>query len=103
MKTIHRIAALVLALILSLSIALPALADARNETQAFSSSVVLVSYKGADGSRKATGVAIGDLTNPADVIVLEEKAFGSCFETEDQQEGMGAFLEKRKHNPFTNK
>ncbi len=38
-----------------------------------------------------------------EAIVVEEKAFGSCFETEDQQEGMGAFLEKRKHNPFTNK
>lgn len=38
-----------------------------------------------------------------EAIVVEEKAFGSCFETADQQEGMGAFLEKRKHNPFTNK
>jgi len=36
-------------------------------------------------------------------IVVEEKAFGSCFGTADQQEGMGAFLEKRKHNPFENK
>ena len=38
----------------------------------------------------------------ADAVVCEEKAFGSCFETKDQQEGMGAFLEKRKHEPFTN-
>ena len=37
-----------------------------------------------------------------DAVVCEEKAFGSCFETKDQQEGMGAFLEKRKHEPFTN-
>ena len=35
-------------------------------------------------------------------VVCEEKAFGSCFQTGDQQEGMGAFLEKRKHAPFTN-
>lgn len=35
-------------------------------------------------------------------VVCEEKAFGSCFQTADQQEGMGAFLEKRKHGPFTN-
>ena len=35
-------------------------------------------------------------------VVCEEKAFGSCFQTGDQQEGMGAFLEKRKHDPFTN-
>lgn len=38
----------------------------------------------------------------ADAVVCEEKAFGSCFATADQQEGMGAFLEKRKHEPFTN-
>ena len=37
-----------------------------------------------------------------DAVMCEEKAFGSCFETKDQQEGMGAFLEKRKHEPFTN-
>ena len=36
-------------------------------------------------------------------IVIEEKLFGSCFETEDQKEGMGAFLEKRKHQPYQNK
>lgn len=38
----------------------------------------------------------------ADAVVCEEKAFSSCFETKDQQEGMLAFLEKRKHEPFTN-
>ena len=36
-------------------------------------------------------------------IVVEEKLFGSCFETLDQKEGMGAFLEKRKEKTFTNK
>lgn len=36
-------------------------------------------------------------------IVIEEKAFGACFETEDQREGMGAFLEKRKVAGFKNK
>ena len=36
-------------------------------------------------------------------VVVEEKNFGSCFDTADQQEGMGAFLEKRKHEPFINK
>ena len=36
-------------------------------------------------------------------VVIEEQNFGSCFRTADQQEGMGAFLEKRKHEPFTNK
>lgn len=36
-------------------------------------------------------------------IVIEEKLFGSCFETEDQREGMQAFLEKRKVEGFKNK
>ena len=36
-------------------------------------------------------------------VVIEEKLFGSCFETADQREGMGAFLEKRKHEPYQNK
>ena len=36
-------------------------------------------------------------------VVIEEKAFGSCFQSADQQEGMGAFLEKRKHEPYQNK
>ena len=40
-------------------------------------------------------------------IVIEEKLFGDCFETEDQQAGMGNFLkpkeEKLKVVPFKNK
>ena len=36
-------------------------------------------------------------------VVIEEKLFGSCFKTADQMEGMGAFLEKRKHQPYQNK
>lgn len=41
-------------------------------------------------------------------IVIEEKLFGDCFETEDQKAGMGNFLEKDKekklkHVPFQNK
>ena len=38
-----------------------------------------------------------------DAVVIEEKLFGSCFETADQKEGMAAFLEKRKHEPYQNK
>ena len=38
-----------------------------------------------------------------EAIVIEEKLFGSCFETEDQKEGMGAFLEKRKVEGFKNR
>ncbi len=36
-------------------------------------------------------------------IKIEEKLFGSCFETEDQKEGMAAFLEKRKVEAFHNR
>ncbi len=38
-----------------------------------------------------------------EAIVIEEKLFGSCFETEDQKEGMKAFLEHRKVEGFQNK
>ena len=36
-------------------------------------------------------------------VTIEEGLFGSCFETADQKEGMGAFLEKRKEKHFQNK
>ena len=36
-------------------------------------------------------------------IVIEEKLFGSCFQSADQIEGMSAFLEKRRHEPYQNK
>lgn len=38
-----------------------------------------------------------------DAIAFEAKQFGGCFESADQKEGMAAFLEKRKHEPFQNK
>jgi enoyl-CoA hydratase len=36
-------------------------------------------------------------------IIIEEKLFGDCFSTEDQIEGMKAFVEKRKVDDFKNK
>lgn len=38
-----------------------------------------------------------------EAIALEAKLFGDCFETADQKEGMGAFLEKRKEKNFINR
>lgn len=42
-------------------------------------------------------------TDMDSAIKMEEELFGSCFETEDQKEGMTAFLEKRKVIGFVNK
>jgi len=36
-------------------------------------------------------------------LVVEEKLFGSCFESEDQRDGMTAFLNKTKVDGFKNK
>lgn len=36
-------------------------------------------------------------------VVLEARLFGQCFESEDQVEGMKAFLEKRKVEKFNNR
>ena len=36
-------------------------------------------------------------------LVIEEHLFGTCFESHDQKEGMGAFLEKRKEKHFINR
>ncbi len=41
--------------------------------------------------------------NMEQAIITEEKLFGDCFETEDQKEGMTAFLEKRKVEAFQNR
>ena len=59
---------------------------------------------------RACKKAINDGLDAAmdDAIVIEEKLFGSCFETEDQKAGMGNFLEKDPEKklkvvPFQNK
>ena len=60
--------------------------------------------KNAPIAVRACKKAVNDgLEAPMDeAIVIEEKLFGSCFETHDQKEGMGAFLEKRKEKNFIN-
>ena len=61
--------------------------------------------KNAPIAVRACKKAINDglQTDMDQAIVIEEKLFGSCFETADQKEGMGAFLEKRKEKHFQNK
>ena len=44
------------------------------------------------------------LESPIDyAILIESNLFAECFRTEDKNEGMGAFLEKRKEKHFRNK
>ena len=45
----------------------------------------------------------GFLADLDHAVSIEEKYFSECFETEDQREGMKAFLEKRKVEEFHNK
>ena len=45
----------------------------------------------------------GYLSDMDHAISIEEKCFSECFETEDQKEGMKAFLEKRKVDGFKNR
>jgi len=54
---------------------------------------------------RRTKVAVNDGLDKTidEAIELEAVEFGSCFGTEDQGEGMGAFLEKRKEKNFINK
>lgn len=61
--------------------------------------------KNAPIAVRASKQAINEgLEVPMDeAIRIEEELFGSCFETADQKEGMGAFLEKRKHEPYRNR
>lgn len=45
----------------------------------------------------------GFLADMDHAIMIEQKCFADCFETEDQIEGMKAFLEKRKVTEFKNR
>lgn len=54
---------------------------------------------------RASKKAINDglQTEMDQAIQIEEQLFGDCFETEDQKEGMLAFLEKRKVDGYKNR
>ena len=49
------------------------------------------------------GEPIEEMEEPAFNEAMENELFAMCFATEDQKEGMGAFLEKRKEKHFQNK
>lgn len=54
---------------------------------------------------RATKKAANDglQTDMDSAIAIEAALFGSCFETVDQKNGMTAFLEKRRPDPYQNK
>jgi len=47
-----------------------------------------------------TAVLLGGHADLDTAIAIEAEQFASCFETADQREGMGAFVEKRRPEPF---
>lgn len=61
--------------------------------------------KNAPIAVRATKKAANDglQTGMDSAIAIEAKLFGSCFETDDQKNGMTAFLEKRRPDPYQNK
>lgn len=54
---------------------------------------------------RATKKAVNDglQTDMDEAVMIEARLFGSCFETADQKNGMTAFLEKRRPEPYQNK
>ena len=70
MRKLQRITLVALALVLTLLMAVPALATGKNETKQFSKSIVLVTYETEGLKRSATGVVVGDLASAKDCIIL---------------------------------
>lgn len=90
--------------------------EAGNVTKTAQEAVVAAAKKMAAGIAMQAPIAVRNCKKAINeglnvdmdqAIVIEEKLFGDCFETEDQQEGMGNFLkpkeEKLKVVPFKNK
>lgn len=90
--------------------------EAGNVTKTAQEAVVAAAKKMAAGIAMQAPIAVRNCKKAINeglnvdmdqAIVIEEKLFGVCFETEDQQAGMGNFLkpkeEKLKVVPFKNK
>ena len=90
--------------------------EAGEVTVSSKDALMAAAMKMAEGIAKQAPIAVraskkaindGIALNMDEAIVVEEKLFGSCFETEDQKAGMGNFLEKDKEKklkvvPFKN-
>lgn len=70
MKLTRRAAAFLLALMLSVSVVLPALAAAKDITKGLISSLVLVSCKSGNETRKGTGIVVGKLSDPKNSVIV---------------------------------
>ena len=91
--------------------------EAGNVTKTAQEAVVAAAKKMAAGIAMQAPIAVRNCKKAINeglnvdmdqAIVIEEKLFGDCFETEDQKAGMGNFLEKDKEKklkvvPFQNK
>ncbi|MCR5688514.1 MAG: enoyl-CoA hydratase/isomerase family protein [Lachnospiraceae bacterium] len=91
--------------------------EAGEVTVSAKDALMAAAMKMAEGIAKNAPIAVrnckkaineGLQTDIDNAIVIEEKLFGDCFETEDQKAGMANFLEKDKEKklkvvPFQNK
>jgi enoyl-CoA hydratase len=48
-----------------------------------------------------TSIGLGSGADMDTALGIESMAFAGCFESDDQREGMRAFVDKREHAPFT--
>jgi len=70
------------------------------ETKTVAKKIMRNSHLGVEGSKKAINQGMQMVLQQG--LVLESEIFGALFATEDQKEGMAAFVEKRKAQ-FENK
>ena len=70
MKSLKRVAAFVLALVLCLSATLPALAAAKDITKNLKTSIVLVTCNYNGDTRKGTGIVVGKLSDPKQSAIV---------------------------------
>lgn len=74
-------------------------ADLMTVCREMSDSIAANAPVGVCAAKAVANASIGRTLT--DATRLEAELFGRCFDTQDQKEAMTAFVEKRKHAPFT--
>lgn len=74
-------------------------ADLMDEANKMAAKIAANAPFGVRAAKKVANDAVG--LPLAKATRLEAELFGACFATQDQKEGMAAFLEKRKPAPYT--